>query len=67
MVSLGYLVDPSNPDKEVIKKNETEYHTDKKGRQIEKNMQTYQVKVNDQYITVPPLPGYGIHTLLVDL
>ena len=32
MVSQGYLVDPSNPDKEVIKKNETEYETDAKGR-----------------------------------
>merc|ERR1719271_226163 len=32
MVSLGYLIDPSNPDKEVVKKNETEYETDAKGR-----------------------------------
>jgi len=31
MVSQGYLVDPENPDKEVIKKNQTEYETDKNG------------------------------------
>jgi long-subunit acyl-CoA synthetase (AMP-forming) len=31
MVSQGYLIDPENPDPDVINKNKTEYETDSKG------------------------------------
>eukprot|EP00937_MAST-01D_sp_MAST-1D-sp2_P003146 g3146.t1 len=42
-------------------------NTDKKGRQIEKNMARYQLEINGQYVATPPLPGYGVQTVIMDL
>ena len=31
MVSMGYIIDPENPDPDVVEKNSSEYYSDGKG------------------------------------